>query len=333
MGIRAGAGTAGLLALLGGGAPGLIFRLLSGRIAVFLGRISYSLYLWHWLVIVLLRWTIGIGSTLSYFIAASATLALATASFKFVESPFRYSTVLRRQPKLAVVAGALGAITLCWAFSYEVFQHQYRLSMSVTKDEALWHSGGVDISKGACPLRISRTEIHGGELRRMDPACSARGPRGRILVIGDSHAGAYLPVLWKFSMETGTGVLLYRRQGCSYLSLFARLAIPRRRARNSQAQSRRRYCARRVAATSCSCHPSDWPVSETSGRIFSDESAGKAMSDAEAARLRAAAVDEAVVLLRPLVHKGFTSFLRVQSRSSGTAVPVLRLVQPIESGL
>ena len=297
-------GTAGLLALLGGGASGLIFRLLSGRIAVFLGRISYSLYLWHWLVIVLLRWTIGIGSTLSYFIAASATLALATASFKFVESPLRYSTVLRRQPKLAVVAGALGAITLCWAFSYEVFQHQYRLSMSVTKDEALWHSGGVDISKGACPLRISRTEIHGGELRRMDPACSARGPRGRILVIGDSHAGAYLPVLWKFSMETGTGVLLYRRQGCSYLSLF-------RPARDTSAtcqeftsaitteilREARRGDVLFLPSLRLARFGDQWAN-------FPDESARKAMSGAEAAQLRAAAVDEAVALLRPLLDKG-----------------------------
>src|SRR5258706_11466878 len=140
-------GTAGLLALVGGGAPGLIFRLLSGRIAVFLGRISYSLYLWHWFVIVLLRWTIGMGSTVSYLIAASATYALASASFKFVESPVRYSAQLRRQPKLPLVAVAARPITLCWAFSYEVFQHQYRLSMSVTKAEALWHSGVWDSSK------------------------------------------------------------------------------------------------------------------------------------------------------------------------------------------
>jgi hypothetical protein len=297
-------GTAGLLALLGDGEPELIRRFLSGRAAVFPGRISYSLYLWHWPVIVLLRWTIGLESTVSYLIAGFATSALAIASFQFVESPFRYSTMLRRQPPLAVVGGGLAAIALFWAFSFEVFRHQSGFSMSVTKDDAVWRSGGIHVSKGACPLLISETALHGGVLRRVVPECSARGPRGRLLMIGDSHAGSYMPVLLKFSMETGTRVIVYEKLGCSYLSLF--------RPDHDASATCQEFTSAMTTEILRQARSGDvlFLPSLRLARFgdqwanFPAEFARKAMSDTEATQLRAAAVNEAVDRLRPLADKG-----------------------------
>src|SRR5437762_12761046 len=36
------------------------YQVLSHPTAVYVGRISYSLYLWHWSVLAISRWTIGI---------------------------------------------------------------------------------------------------------------------------------------------------------------------------------------------------------------------------------------------------------------------------------
>jgi peptidoglycan/LPS O-acetylase OafA/YrhL len=68
-------------------------RLLAWRPLAFIGKISYSLYLWHWPVIVFLI-TAGLGtsihqSALQKILAVLASLALATLSWRYVETPFR----------------------------------------------------------------------------------------------------------------------------------------------------------------------------------------------------------------------------------------------------
>lgn len=67
---------------------GLVNKLLSVPPAVFLGRISYSLYLWHWGVLCLSKWTIGVfWWTVPFQIIAM--LAAATASYQWIETPLR----------------------------------------------------------------------------------------------------------------------------------------------------------------------------------------------------------------------------------------------------
>jgi hypothetical protein len=52
------------------------------------GRISYSLYLWHWPVLVISRWTVGI-HWWSVPLQGGLMLFLAVMSYKYVESPMR----------------------------------------------------------------------------------------------------------------------------------------------------------------------------------------------------------------------------------------------------
>lgn len=57
---------------------------------VYIGLISYSLYLWHWSVLSLSRWTIGI-HWWSVPVQIVAMLLLAIFSYHYVEAPLRYS--------------------------------------------------------------------------------------------------------------------------------------------------------------------------------------------------------------------------------------------------
>ena len=68
---------------------GLVFALLSHPWAVWIGKISYSLYLWHWSVLCISRWTIGVhGWTIP--LQVLAIFILAVMSYYLVEKPLRF---------------------------------------------------------------------------------------------------------------------------------------------------------------------------------------------------------------------------------------------------
>jgi hypothetical protein len=80
------AGAAGLITAL---RPGhLLYRLLTTRILLLTGLMSYSLYLWHWSVLAIAHWTVGIHRLTAPFLLA-AIIVLAASSFVFVERPLR----------------------------------------------------------------------------------------------------------------------------------------------------------------------------------------------------------------------------------------------------
>jgi peptidoglycan/LPS O-acetylase OafA/YrhL len=64
-------------------------RLLTQRLVVQVGLISYSLYLWHWSVLAISRWTIGIDGWTSPVLILLMVL-LAIGSYHLVERPLRH---------------------------------------------------------------------------------------------------------------------------------------------------------------------------------------------------------------------------------------------------
>jgi peptidoglycan/LPS O-acetylase OafA/YrhL len=94
-------GTA-LIIAAGTHAPNIVGRMLSTKPMVGLGLISYSLYLWHWPIIVYQRLGAMLFSGASVHVKQAAMLAMALAvsylSWRFVEEPFRrnYPPISRR---------------------------------------------------------------------------------------------------------------------------------------------------------------------------------------------------------------------------------------------
>jgi peptidoglycan/LPS O-acetylase OafA/YrhL len=94
----------------GSAGPNAIGRALSVRPMVFIGLISYSLYLWHWPVVVYAKqYLINEPTDAEKGMMFLAALVLATLSWKYVEAPFRDRR--RFAPRARLFAGA-GAVSL-----------------------------------------------------------------------------------------------------------------------------------------------------------------------------------------------------------------------------
>ena len=101
-------GTALIIAF---GQTGLCNKLLSQRLVVHIGRISYSLYLWHWPFVVFAR-EMSLELTLTWKIALLvASLLAGYFSWRWVEMPFRSGLLLATRRR-SLIFGLTSAATL-----------------------------------------------------------------------------------------------------------------------------------------------------------------------------------------------------------------------------
>ncbi len=99
---------------IGGSRRTLIGALLGARPVAFVGIISYSLYLWHWPMIVLAR-AAELPTTPGSLAGGGALLlALSVLTWRFVEQPFRRpASPLRRHAGRLLPAGGLALAAVC----------------------------------------------------------------------------------------------------------------------------------------------------------------------------------------------------------------------------
>jgi peptidoglycan/LPS O-acetylase OafA/YrhL len=172
---------AALVIHAGAAGPTLVSRVLSLRPVVFVGLISYSLYLWHWPVIVYARlYRMGAPGPVDVALMVAASFLLAVLSWKYVETPFRTRRLLPRSaPLLGTAAVTLlvlaGAGASLWAMQ-GLPGRQYVRGIA---GELRWKHWGRCDSSFASRHRL-------GEL------CDLGAARGApsFLLWGDSHARA-----------------------------------------------------------------------------------------------------------------------------------------------
>ena len=91
---------------------GALARLLSVPPLVWIGRLSYSLYLAHFGIVVLFHWTIGLDTAAKQISTVVLSVLLAMFSFHVIENPVRRNAGLRQWPDGRVVVSALGLVAL-----------------------------------------------------------------------------------------------------------------------------------------------------------------------------------------------------------------------------
>lgn len=185
------------------GAWSPLHALLQSPVMTYIGRLSYSLYLWHWPVAVFLRWTTGLEMLAVQLAYPVLVAALAAGSYHWVEVPVRQGrSLLQRRAWLTLGSGLAASSLLAWG-AHWVSVNPERLSLSQVSDSYTWHA-----YKHYPQEPVSLIE---------DPQVQGR----QLFVMGDSHTAAYRTMLHLVALERGIKVIDYEHGGCAVVSLLA----------------------------------------------------------------------------------------------------------------
>lgn len=173
--------------IIHGGPAETINRLVIGnRISVFIGILSYPMYLWHWPLLVFSR--VLDGGVPSFRVRASLvllTFVLAYLTYRFVEVPFRYGQLKKYSTRILVTC-MLGLCLLGVASQFDVVSNNIPIAQKV--DPKLIEAAGDRAFPGVLKLK----EIDNFAFYYQE---NFSGP----LFIGDSHIQQYYPILKNIS--------------------------------------------------------------------------------------------------------------------------------------
>lgn len=191
---------AGAAVLINAVHRGARIPLLEVRPMVWIGLISYSLYLWHWPLLAIDRATrIGDAPMSTRLTLCIVAVVLATLSYRYVETPFRR---VRSRPGRAVAMG-VGCLAVLAGCAFAV---------------------GAHAPPGVKPPTFKPMVCDPTAIARIQPARCFTTER-KVLLWGDSFAGVWTPYVEQLARQEQLPLALYFRTGC-YPT--AGEAVPRR---------------------------------------------------------------------------------------------------------
>jgi peptidoglycan/LPS O-acetylase OafA/YrhL len=191
----------------GAGHATVVSRLLATTPMVFTGKISYSLYLWHWPIFVFAEYRYGELSVLDRVGLIVAAYLLSVLTYWFVEQPARRKTPFLTRNR--IFAG--GAAALVFAFGMSQLVIGTRGMPQRLGPEIAAFDDAVRKNKGVTPCPENEAWI----ASTSDCEIGAKGPSERsFLFWGDSHARVLSSTVAKIAEEQGTKGLVVFRGGC-----------------------------------------------------------------------------------------------------------------------
>ncbi len=170
------------------------------------GKISYSLYLWHWPVFVVSQY-------LGFPLNTTLVISLMAISFIMGYLSFKYVESLNFTNSKPILAGALGLLLLTGTLSW------FDVNKIAFKHDALMVAGYIKqhpevtiIDKRGCFLTTKHKKI--GEYN--EEACLSINPAGKnFLLIGDSHSTDLSEAFRARFIDRNINVMVASASGCS----------------------------------------------------------------------------------------------------------------------
>jgi peptidoglycan/LPS O-acetylase OafA/YrhL len=180
-------------------------RVLASRPLVWVGLISYPLYLWHWPLLVF--FTIIKFAPLTLLergLIVLLSILLAWATYRFVETPFRFGRP--RPAKVAWLASAMALVAWAGVVVAGNAGFDFRLPADI-RELAQLSEQTAQWRVGECMLDLSRQSDFAD-------TCVDRDRRPLVMLWGDSTAGALMPGLRRAAQVRQFGIAQFTLSAC-----------------------------------------------------------------------------------------------------------------------
>lgn len=193
------------------------FKVFTNPKVVYIGLISYSLYLWHWGVLSISRWTIGI-HWWSVPFQVALILGLAIASYRWIETPLRKGNWFGKRWKTLVVGGGVlvtlsgGLVALGKPLKGRLYTSDYKFDKLITSSrnyddsEGAYNGSNCHLSDYKLGNISSLTNCYLGPARQQHTFYFA----------GNSHTDHYRELHFRLNSEHGLGVFSVTISGCLF---------------------------------------------------------------------------------------------------------------------
>jgi len=221
-------------------------HLLAWRPFQFIGKLSYSLYLWHWPLLILAPMALSKNFSITdNLLLCGLALVLAIFTYVAVEEPFRTAPALQGKPWRSLLFGGIAIVTVI-AVSLSAIvigPMRYRTGEAVLqadRDEivdAVTASAGLTTVPGNLSPALSEASKDKPDLESADGiscmvdlltsdvsaepggTCVAGGTENgnfTVVLVGDSHAYQWMPALREVAIDRGWKLISLTKGGCAY---------------------------------------------------------------------------------------------------------------------
>lgn len=211
----------------------ITLAIFSNRAIVFVGLISYPLYLWHWSVLSLSRWA-DLDQGWLVPIQLSIMLLLSIVTYRYVERPLRHAPLLK--PNWRAI-GLFVFASVCCAVTVAQFRHVKSL-FGVPSASARWTTMSPQpfVPLAGSGLNFESTCVVDGNTRPLKDdtfdLCTvwpSQSNKQMIWTLGDSHAGHLQALLSTLHDRIGVGMHLIETPGVPFPMIPEAPFEPRRR--------------------------------------------------------------------------------------------------------
>jgi peptidoglycan/LPS O-acetylase OafA/YrhL len=187
---------------------GSVGNFLSVRIFQEIGRLSYSWYLWHWVVLLLADAFFQTKlPPLTKFVLSIIALGISELSYRLIEHPIRHNRFLSRK-RLYTYTLAFASTIICFSVAgmwYYLTSKTIDTSIHAKYQQAI--KDQLIINKKEC--RVSFNEMY-------TEGCSFGNPESstKVVLYGDSHARQWLPALLELAEENNWFLEVLAKDAC-----------------------------------------------------------------------------------------------------------------------